>query len=134
MEKCNQEEHLLAYLEGAAAGAGVSSHIECCPSCRRELQIYRKLAEGLIMREMLMTPEQSDRNFALSELPLGVKELVAERKKKWMEDRVIKVLGAQGIKDKRVQQRMLKSILESPPEDLLKAAFPDDLTDDDDSD
>lgn len=46
MKKCDSI-NLIAFLEGVDPGGSVKRHISTCAHCRRELDRYRKLIEGL---------------------------------------------------------------------------------------
>jgi len=96
-------------------------HLGECSICKDVYQTIKEALQGL-----------EDRTEKSREpLPKIISELAADRKKKWLEARMKKVLDFQGIKDEKEQAARLKKLLEKEDDSLPKAAFPDDLADED---
>ena len=109
------------------------AHLAKCQECRQEAHRYGLLVEALVHRQIdkAMAEAETKGDLPSEPLPANLLELVNQRKKNWLRERLKKNLGAQGITDKKEQQQHLDRLLHESPADLPLAASPDDLHEDD---
>lgn len=103
-------------------GDTLPDHIRECARCRK---IYETAAGNLseIDREAAKMNEP---------LPPKLRELVAARKKKWLENRAGKVIALHGSESGKGRSAAIQNLLDQDLSGLPKAATPDDLAGDED--
>jgi hypothetical protein len=107
-------------------GAPDQEHLEACPACR---EFYQAAEEALLWCEK-KSPQDWE------PLPDKIREMAAERHRRWLKNRLKRIVGqrdASQDEDVATKER-IRRMMEDAPDDLPKAAFPDDLVERDDED
>lgn len=158
MTDCNQTD-IIGYMEGIDPGGATARHLADCPACRQALRrfqwVMKLVAEGGNQRgakkkgplsSIPPDADSSDRLEAeltalgqrslreMAALPPAINAEIDAIRELHQRRQVEKVLDLQGIKDRHARDEAARRMMADAPEDLPKAAFPDDLADDEDED
>ncbi len=129
MNKCDFNTLITRY-ETGGLDMTAKRHIQQCSTCRQRFMDYITLTGAMTIAGCI--PEEEQQDFPpCTELPGKLKELAAGRKKKWQKQQMAGVFTLANIK-KSEQQDIIDRLLGEEPDALPKAAFPDDLDDDND--
>lgn len=131
MNDCDFTRLITMYETGGLDNA-MNSHLQNCPDCQTRLHNYFALTSAMIFDDTGRDEEDYSSLPDVS-LPDRLNELICERKKQWQKRQLGHVLQFGNIRNKETQKSIIKRLMEEQPFDLPKAAFPDDLEDEDDS-
>jgi len=130
MSDCNFSRLITMYETGGLDNA-MKTHLHNCPNCQKRMYNFLAFSGAMVLENSGSTEEIT--TLPDVSLPDRLRKKVEERKKQWLEQQLGNVMEFKNIKKKQDQQTILDRLMGEQPVDLPKAAFPDDLEDEDDS-
>ena len=130
MSKCDFDQLITLY-ETKGLDTAMKTHLQQCHDCQTRLTEFLLLTGAMTMASGL-TGIDMDQEVVDVELPPMLKKKIGAQRKKWQQSQLTNVLEFKNIKETSRQNRLAERLFGDQPRDLPKAAFPDDLDNDND--